>query len=62
MSNSKTRRVVVSVPKVETRDGKTYRSGQAATLPDVEARDLIRAGRAREVTTAVTPTTQKKGA
>lgn len=62
MSNSKTRRVVVSVPKVETRDGRTYKSGQTVTLPDVEARDLIRAGRAREVAAAPASTTQKKGA
>ena len=59
MSDSKTRDVVVSALEVRTRDGKTHKSDAKVTLPDVEARDLIRAGLVRE---AGTSTTEKKGA
>ncbi len=60
MSNSsKTRAVVVSVPELTTRDGQKHTSGARLTLPDVEARDLIRAGAVHEPAKA---TKTEKGA
>ncbi len=55
--SDKTRSVVVAAGEVNTRDGKTHKQGAKVTLPDVEARDLIRAGLVREATTS----TEKKG-
>lgn len=60
MSES-TRSVVVSAAEVKTRDGKTYKQGQAAQLPDVEARDLIRAGLVREASRTAEPQVAEKG-
>lgn len=44
MSKETTRSVVVAAGQVTTRDGRTHKQGAEVTLPDVEARDLIRAG------------------
>lgn len=44
MSKEATRSVVVAAGSVETRDGRTHKQGATVTLPDVEARDLLRAG------------------
>ena len=43
----KSRSVTIAAAEVTTRDGKTHPQGATVSLPDVEARDLIRAGRAR---------------
>lgn len=51
-------RSVVTATAVTTKDGKEHKQGATVTLPDVEARDLIRAGLARE---AVIPATAEKG-
>lgn len=48
MSKEPTRSVVVAAGEVVTRDGRTHRQGAKVTLSDVEARDLIRAGRVRD--------------
>lgn len=48
MSKESTRSVLVAAGEVKTRDGKTHKQGARVTLPDVEARDLIRAGVVRE--------------
>lgn len=60
MSENK-RSVVVAAGQVKTRDGKTHKQGAVVELPDVEARDLIRAGVAR-AHVAAEPKTEKKGA
>ena len=57
-TESKTRSVVVAAGSVKTRDGKTHKQGAAVSLPDVEARDLIRAGLVREA--SATAEAQKK--
>lgn len=49
---SKTRKVTIAAGEVTTKDGKSYKQGASPSLPDVEARDLIRAGLAREAVKA----------
>lgn len=46
---SDTRTIVVAAAHITTRDGRRHTQGATVTLGDVEARDLIRAGRVREV-------------
>lgn len=59
MSKETTRSVVVAAGQVTTRDGKTHKQGVEVTLPDVEARDLIRAGVVREADAK--PAAKKEG-
>lgn len=60
---SKTRKVTIAAGEVTTKDGKTHKQGASPTLPDVEARDLIRSGLAREADNQpATASTEKKGA
>lgn len=54
---SKTR-TVVTATALTTKDGRSHKVEATVTLPDVEARDLIRAGLARE---AASPATAEKG-
>ncbi|MFJ4107889.1 hypothetical protein [Oerskovia enterophila] len=54
---SKTR-TVVTATALTTKDGRNHKVEATVTLPDVEARDLIRAGLARE---AASPATAEKG-
>ena len=44
MSNKSTRSVVVAAGEVVTRDGRTHKQGTKVSVPDVEARDLLRLG------------------
>lgn len=53
-TESKTRSVVVAAGEVTTKDKKTHQQGATVTLPDVEARMLIRAGLVREAPRAET--------
>lgn len=55
MSKTDTRAVVVAAGEVKTKDGKTHKQGATVSLPDVEARTLIRAGLVRD---ASVPTAQ----
>lgn len=59
---SKTRKVTIAAGEVTTKDGKTHKQGASPTLPDVEARDLIRMGQAREADKQSVETTTTKGA
>jgi hypothetical protein len=59
MSNDKTRSVVVAAGEVVTRDGRKHKQGAEVNLPDVEARDLIRAGVVREA--SAKPAAKKEG-
>lgn len=47
-TENKTRSVVVAAGEVATKDKKTHKQGATVTLPDVEARMLIRAGLVRD--------------
>jgi hypothetical protein len=51
MSKESTRSVVVAAGEVVTKDGKTHKQGATVSVPDVEARDLIRAGVVRAAET-----------
>lgn len=44
MSKETTRSVVVAAGEVTTRDGRKHKQGTKVSLPDVEARDLMRLG------------------
>lgn len=61
---SKVQSVTVAVGSIRTRDGHTHQQGATVSLPDVEARDLIRAGHVRvaDPTPAVqaTPATNER--
>lgn len=50
MSKEATRSVVVAAGSVTTKDGKTHKQGAKVTLPDVEARELLFLGVARDET------------
>lgn len=49
----KTRKVTLAVARVI--DGKTVKADTTVSLPDIEARDLIRAGHARAAVETPTP-------
>lgn len=59
MGMQETRAVVVAAGEVTTRDGKTHKQGATVTLPDVEARDLIRAGLVRAADAEPAKTNEK---
>lgn len=58
---SKTRSVVVSAGEVVSRDGRKHKQGAKVSLPDVEARALIRAGVVRAAEAEPAKSTTKEG-
>lgn len=55
------RSVTVAAAEVTTKDKKTHKQGATVSLPDVEARTLIRAGLVRDASATATVHDEKGG-